>query len=350
MLFVSPAFAKKFKCLAYACTDSCCVGWEIGIDDATLGSFDSLDGELGKRLREHVERREDGAVFRLECDGRCPFLDARGLCDIIKEKGECSIPEICREHPRYYNVLGDRVEWGLGLSCEEAARLILECRDIREACESEHEHEGTELDGELTSFITFLRDESLKLLYESKLCLFERLAALLYYAEGCDCAIEERAFGAFYPAFPLTIREKLDTGMGLHGFSGIFTLFSEMDFMNEKFGKRLTDMAKDCGGIPMPDGNSESLIIRLVAYFIHRYFITAAFDEQVTPKVKFAIISALVIYALIGNGKDLTEWINAAKAYSKEMEYNEDNRDLFFEMCYTEKELSTSSITIILTD
>ena len=36
MLQIYPPFYKRFRCMASACPDSCCVGWEVVDDDAAL--------------------------------------------------------------------------------------------------------------------------------------------------------------------------------------------------------------------------------------------------------------------------------------------------------------------------
>lgn len=66
--------------------------------------------------------------FRLTPDERCPFLLDDGLCRMIKHYGENMLCRICADHPRFRNYWSDRIELGLGLVCEEAARLIL-CRE-----------------------------------------------------------------------------------------------------------------------------------------------------------------------------------------------------------------------------
>ena len=34
-----PYYYKEFKCIAGACKDSCCVGWEIDIDEDTFSYY-----------------------------------------------------------------------------------------------------------------------------------------------------------------------------------------------------------------------------------------------------------------------------------------------------------------------
>ena len=124
MLF-APTYYKKFKCLADKCTHSCCVGWEIDIDSDTAALYAALPGQFGDAVRSGIEKGESGACFALHPDGRCPNLDDRGLCRIISTLGDAYLCDICREHPRFYNVVGLRTECGVGASCEAAAALIL---------------------------------------------------------------------------------------------------------------------------------------------------------------------------------------------------------------------------------
>ena len=112
-----PSYYKDFRCIAERCRHSCCVGWEISVDDETMEKYLTM----GEEVLCHID---DGEIVL--CDGeRCPFLRADGLCSMICEHGEEYTSVICREHPRFYHRVGDRVEGGIGASCEEACRLIL---------------------------------------------------------------------------------------------------------------------------------------------------------------------------------------------------------------------------------
>jgi len=121
---VYPDYYPEFSCIAGACRHNCCMGWEIDIDEVALERFSKVEGELGQRLRENIFM-EDTPHFELNDEGCCPMLNKDGLCDLILELGEDSLCEICREHPRFYNELSTHTEVGLGLCCEEVARLVL---------------------------------------------------------------------------------------------------------------------------------------------------------------------------------------------------------------------------------
>ena len=81
MLLRVPMYYKEFRCIADKCQDSCCIGWEIDIDEDTFDYYKSVEGEFGTRLRTHMVS-EDVNSFVLEKNGWCPFLNEKKLCDI----------------------------------------------------------------------------------------------------------------------------------------------------------------------------------------------------------------------------------------------------------------------------
>ena len=120
----APDYYPAFQCIASSCGHTCCAGWEIDIDPESLSRYDRLTGAFGERVRKSI-CREDTPNFILTEDGRCPLLNGDNLCALILHEGEGALCQICRDHPRFRNYFSCRVEMGLGLVCEEAARLIL---------------------------------------------------------------------------------------------------------------------------------------------------------------------------------------------------------------------------------
>lgn len=99
MLITKPDFYDSFKCRAGECTDSCCIGWEIDIDDETMRKYENENDSLSVKLNRFTDREKQ--CFILTEDDRCPFLKSDGLCELILTKGEDMLCEICREHPRF---------------------------------------------------------------------------------------------------------------------------------------------------------------------------------------------------------------------------------------------------------
>ena len=129
-----PSFYPAFRCRADRCRHSCCRGWEIDVDEQSAARYRKLPGELGDELRRALFADEEGWHFRLDGEERCPFLEADGLCRLIRRLGEEALCDICALHPRFFEELDADELWGLGLSCEEATDLLLGEKALRFVC------------------------------------------------------------------------------------------------------------------------------------------------------------------------------------------------------------------------
>lgn len=116
----APGYYKKFKCIANKCRHNCCIGWEIDIDPETLEFYKAKPDILSKISLDSTPH------FVLGEQERCPFLNQDNLCELILKHGEQSLCQICRDHPRFRSFFDMRTEIGIGLTCEAAARLILD--------------------------------------------------------------------------------------------------------------------------------------------------------------------------------------------------------------------------------
>jgi len=114
-----PNYYSAFHCIAGACKHTCCVGWEIDVDEESLQRFSS-----DPWIAPHLDCT-DVPHLRLQEGERCPFLRQDGLCEMIVQKGEESLCQICRDHPRFRNFWTGVEEIGLGMVCEAAAELML---------------------------------------------------------------------------------------------------------------------------------------------------------------------------------------------------------------------------------
>ncbi len=187
-----PDYFFDFKCIADKCRHSCCIGWEIDIDPDTLNIYENIEDEMGERIRKNIEYG-DCPHFKLSADERCPFLNSQGLCDIISELGDGALCDICADHPRYRSYFKNRLEMGLGLSCEETARLILTKEDKTRLINA-----GTKKPArvftERQKLIDLLQDRSLPFSERlDKLISFEKrdYSPLLYSLERLDRTWEE---------------------------------------------------------------------------------------------------------------------------------------------------------------
>jgi len=130
----APDYYGRFQCLGADCEDSCCIGWRVDIDRDTWQRYQACRHETLVPLirsavipvaeKNHRSARNFANVTML-ADGSCPFLQPDRLCMIQKELGPEALSTTCAVFPRYHSRFGEYREYGLDLSCPEAARLIL---------------------------------------------------------------------------------------------------------------------------------------------------------------------------------------------------------------------------------
>lgn len=296
----APDYYPQFACITSACRHSCCVGWEIDLDEKTATRYQAAKGDLGDRLRAGVDFTADPPCMILTPDERCPFLCENGLCDVICHLGEEALCHICADHPRFRHVTDDRVELGLGLCCEAAAALILSRTEPFRLIE---------LPPDLAARDRFSKEEA----YapdEDTLALRERREALLALATD--------------RSMPLATR--MNTLMDLDGAPSARPLAAWADTLRSL--ERL-DTAWDACIDALADHKDEAFedsipYEQLLSYFLYRY---AADEDAVAHSlavpVRFAVLSTRLIYAITrATGKALAD---VSRMYSSEIEYSEDN-------------------------
>ena len=108
MKVMTPHYYKDFRCIAGACTDTCCAGWDVDVDKDSYKYYKTVKGAFGKRLKSVMVPSQDGeCTFTLKEGGRCPFLNDDNLCDLYIELGEDKLCETCAEFPRFINDYGN---------------------------------------------------------------------------------------------------------------------------------------------------------------------------------------------------------------------------------------------------
>lgn len=139
MLLEYPLFYPDFACIGKACKDSCCRDWLIDIDFETAEKYQNMGDALGEKLRRKLHKKDGEFYFAVEKDGRCPFLQEDGLCEIQSERGEEELSKVCDAYPRKEYIVRPYMQLDLHLSCEEAAKAILSWKGelIREELEDE---------------------------------------------------------------------------------------------------------------------------------------------------------------------------------------------------------------------
>ncbi len=330
MKLIKPIYVSRFRCKAGNCHDTCCAGWEVDIDEETLRKYDTLPGELGDEIRQSIC---SGSVphFGLREDGRCPFLDTDGLCRIISDLGDDWICDICREHPRYYNRLGDSLECGIGLACEAAAELILSC-SLPLAFLSE-DIPDDKADGTDQSAVEYIRSAR-QLLFDlaaSDADITDTLSLIYDYASIADDRLFDIQAGLSDDnTAPPPTKAHSDIYSILDTFSN---LPSSLEALDRDFFDRLKgDMTRlrESAKLESILSAASSFAKRLLTYFIHRYVGGAVDDEYLCGRIRLCVFSTLAICASVPPSDvfDLERFAAVAKDFSKNVEYSTRNIEI----------------------
>ncbi len=303
MIEVCPEYYKDFKCIASQCRHSCCIGWEIDIDEESAERFKCVSGALGDKLRRCISEGEE-PHFVLAENERCPFLNENNLCEIILELGEDAICQICTDHPRFRTYLSERTEIGLGLCCEEAGRLIIGREEPFSLIE---EGEGAYTADE--DALMDIREEIFEIMGEDR-PLRCRMESALSLCGGEDISFDIREWAKF-----LLKLERLDESWTPCLERLAFSEYEE----------------RDVEGLMESDSREFG---NLFNYFIYRHFFSALDDGDIVSKVAFAALSCRIIAALClahGSGGELETIVEYARMYSSEIEYSDENLGLIFD-------------------
>ncbi|AIF50296.1 flagellin lysine-N-methylase [Pelosinus sp. UFO1] len=128
---LEPQYLKKFHCIASACQDSCCTGWDVVVDKATYDIYQQSQNILLKPMfHDHIminiDSTGNSSYARIAMNNYvCPFLTEDRLCIIQKTLNEESLSITCDTYPRTFNNLDGLLERSLCVSCPSAAELVL---------------------------------------------------------------------------------------------------------------------------------------------------------------------------------------------------------------------------------
>ena len=315
MLITKPAYFDNFRCIAGACPDSCCKEWDVQVDDASAEYYRALPGPLGDRLRE-VLRDEDGETVMAIIDGRCPMWRADGLCRIQAELGESALCRTCREFPRLTHDFGDFLELGLELSCPEAAKFILNAAPAAPVAEEVSGGEEPEYDADAMAVLKATRRNMLDILSDASRPVGETLTLGLLYGYQAQAELDG---GESQPFDTEAALAEAKSFAKAGESQEMLDFFSQLELLTPEWEALLHSPA------PAP---WEVRHLALARYLVERYWLQAVSDYDLYCRVKFIVISCLLVKQL---GGDI---FRTAQLYSKEIENDADNVDAILDTAY----------------
>ncbi len=305
---------RRFHCIAQNCPDSCCQGWEVDIDEKTADFYRNMDGELGDRLRQ-VLKTEDGNTAMILEKSRCPMWRQDGLCQIQAEKGHAALCQVCREYPRLYMDYGDFAEWGLEMSCPEAARLLFE--DMSADIERVPGTEEPEYDSEIMEILGKSRWQLLSFWNKAQVSVADALTVTLIYAHQTQAAID----GA--EPIALDFQRCRHIGQRCAGSgdgSVLLDYFQGLEILTEEWKRRLHNPQI---------GQWDDRLRQFAKYLICRYWYQAVWDFDLVSRAKLITAACILVNHLGG------DTVQTAQLFAKEIENDPDNVNAILDAAYT---------------
>lgn len=323
MQILKPAYFDEFQCLAGRCPDSCCKEWEVEIDDRTAAYYRSLPGALGDRLRAVLkDDPEWGTVMTIQ-DGRCPMWCDDGLCRIQAELGHDALCKTCREFPRLCHDYGTFREYGLELSCPEAARLILNTENNAFLTEDVPGSDTPGYDEDAMAVLLETRKTALELIGNDNFSVPKMLTLLLYYGYHAQSLLDCCDTPDFCEeALLAEARELAISG----GEQDLVDFFATLEILTPQWEDRLA--------APLSPAPWTNQFRNLAHYFVERYWLQAVSDYDLAGRIKFIVASCLLVHLLGG------DTVATAQLYSKEIENSDENVDSILDAAYSHPALT----------
>ena len=376
MLYTRPDYYRNFTCSAEQCEDTCCAGWQIVIDSASMSRYRKEKSTYKKKLRRSINWFQK--TFKQDAEKRCAFLTEENLCDMYLNLGGKSLCRTCRQYPRHMEEFENVKEASLSISCPEVAKMLLsrEEKVTFQYRETEEEEEWDDFSPFLYSQLVDARDLMIELLQNRNLPIANRIVMCLGMAYdmqnrvdadelfGCGAVIENYRKQAYFSSAGSKVDSFRKSSKKQYQFAKkmienlyrLELLKEEWDMLIQEAEVRLFTQGEEQyvkimdEFIQWIDTEYEQdwsiQCEQLMIYFIYTYFCGAVYDERIFVNAEMAVAAVSVIWNLMAatwlkNEKqlDLEDVSSIAYRYSRELEHSDENLKRYWNMLDEEKEL-----------
>ncbi|MCR5417443.1 MAG: flagellin lysine-N-methylase [Lachnospiraceae bacterium] len=343
-----------FNCIADRCPKSCCIGWQIVIDEESLQKYRYTTGDFAPTLRTGVDHREK--CFR-QNGGRCAMLQEDGLCNLQKTMGEEYLCDTCRLYPRHEEDFLDLREETLTISCPEVTRMLLDPDYIYGFTEEENEEaddpeEYQDCDPFLLDELAYAREKMAALIQNRSIPFQERLSIIgaaafdMQYdydygdteliGKTCDRLDEAEQLCNDNPV-PVEEIEPLNaTGIPLDFSYTLESLsfLSELEVLDEEWKDKVritreffSEKGRDSDAwnkaMHPEDPEKQAVFEKLFLSFLYTYLCGSVYDGQIYARCMMAVWSLRWIM-LLSVATDLT-LEQTVYLYSRQIEHSDEN-------------------------
>ena len=372
MLVSRPDYYDRFQCIAGECPATCCAGWEIGIDKKSLDQYKSMKGTFGNRLHNSIDARRE--VF-LQYERRCMFLNEDQLCDIYMEVGPDFLCHTCKTYPRHIECYEGTREFSLIISCPEVARIILSNPNKLQIITTIRKDDTAdetgmkaldEFDFEFFELLKEARNVSIQFLQMRDISVQIRMAIVLALAHDLQRRIRNNEIQDMKkvldkyqnPEVIQTLIHKIRRYQGRSKeryliIKKLMRTASKLKVLNIEWSKKVSatkrmlknlspneyerlyrNFSKQRNQVYCNAVDWELILEQLMCYFTYSYFCTAAYDFELYAKMKFAVVSTLLIQEV-----SFCQWLNQEKTltfddvlcntyqFAREVEHLNENLD-----------------------
>ncbi|MDO4621557.1 MAG: flagellin lysine-N-methylase [Eubacteriales bacterium] len=357
MRYIKQSFWNAFKCIAGACPKTCCSGWQIMIDDASMKKYISCSGSFAEELRHSVNTVE--SCFYQKRNGDCVFLQTDGLCRMILQAGEEMLCDTCRLYPRHVEEYPDLREWCLSISCPEAARILAEQTELTDYL-VEEDDEPDPLDEEFDDFdfLFFDRLEESRAVMDSIIrntgySLSERIYLLLQLAEKLQLAVDDGDYASADQHIQDFQAEEYQTAiLAENGFSisaflkETLPVLYKLERLDPEWHHllALTEEypAEDTMHIGIlrntDEKQHERILANILLSYLYTYYLGSVYNGMLYAYTKLCIFAVLLIDALALCSSQrqkqpitLEEYTELIYRCDREIEHSDDNISILLE-------------------
>lgn len=361
MQYSIPDYYKEFTCLADACEDTCCAGWQIVVDKKSLKKYKEEKSDYRKVLKRGVDFKNE--TFRQDENKRCAFLNDSNLCEMYLHLGPESLCKTCRMYPRHVEEFENVREITLSVSCPEVARILLSKQEPVTFLtrEKEGEEEYEDFDPFLYSQLVEARDVIRGILQDRSKRIEVRALLVLGLAHDMQVRIQrgelfacEEVWRKYQGHGAETFTEEKIEGF-INGIGKryacsqkLYDRLCRLELLRDEWDRQLCE-----AGLVLYGSGRKSYDIlqkdferwlaksdldwtiqceQLLVYFIDTYFCGGVYDGCVFDKVNMSVASVFLIYEMLA-----AEWekqsrhlkfsdvVNVVYQFSREIEHSDIN-------------------------
>ena len=342
MLVRVPDYFDQFACLAGDCPHSCCIGWEVVIDEDTAGRYQTEPGPLGEKLRAAMQFDGEDVCFPLD-GGRCPFLNRENLCEIHCALGAEATSVTCQEHPRFIEEYGPFKEISLSAACPKANELLLGSNEPLTFSVLEDEMPAEEGDAWL-DWLLPLRNYLLDLLRNREQPLQERLRYFLLIAQEAQRLLDTKAMEELTAFCASPYIRRPEAAELTEGWEQAACRCLRSLEILEPDWQALLERWENNPALPAFAPREPEKLERIAVYLAFRYLLKAVNDGDLLGRTQFCLLGVLTVDRL----SRFTELSEALRLFSREIEHDQDNLDALLDAFWQVDGLSAAALLAAL--